>query len=497
MARVTGIAVSPSGQVLSAGHIDFLRIPAFPVGFGGDTVFPDMIRVPIGAGGVIDFTLIEGAYAAVWSLGRVEVEFAFTVSGAADIQFNEGLGAQPMPDVAPTIVAQGSVSPASGAVGTQFTFTAPVVSGRPTPVVTRVVTLNGSPVTVNGNSYTSTSAGALAVAWTATNGVGSPATSSASATVTAASSAPVITQQPRITPASATVGDSVTINLGAATGAVGAPTWTLMLGATDVTAQAIGDPLAYETTAAGNLTLAVSWTNATGTTVANPATITVAEAPSGDVDLSDAAIYIPTTSDPAANLSLPLVAQGRLAASFAATAGGGTLQSSPRGIEFDGTNRLILNDVNISTGYYIAGIITVDTLIGTMVNLRSAGGQFLSVRRNGNALQCNWSYGNAVNSTGGFMPALAVGTPVVFGVEVNQVANTIRFWNGTAFNTMPLATVAPGALEATILRLGGDNSSGFMDGAIKDFVLEPLAGQAITFEQALAELGAAVAPPFP
>ncbi|MDF3607565.1 hypothetical protein PE067_16275 [Paracoccus sp. DMF-8] len=320
--------------------------------------------------------------------------------------------------------------------------------------------------------------------------------------VPVAGAAPVITQQPSITPSSATVGDSVTINLGAATGADGPPTWTLMLGSTDVTAQAIGDPLAYEATAAGTLTLAVTWSNDTGSTVATPAVIEVEDAPSPGVDLSDAAIYIPDTSDPAADLTLPLVAQGRLAANFAETAGGGTLQSSPRGIEFDGTNGLILNDVDISSGYYMVGIATWDGLVGSQTwpvfaHLRTSVGNVMQIRRNGSNLQANWNYGTATNSDGGAMPSLTIGTPVVFGVEVDPVAGTVRTWNGTAFASKALG--ASGALETSILRLGRDQAAtNFIDGAIKDFTFETLgASQAVTFEQALSELGAPVTPPFP
>lgn len=497
VARVTGIAVSPSGQVLSAGHIDFLRIPAFPVGFGGDTVLPDMIRVPIGEGGVIDFTLIEGAYAAVWSLGRVEVEFAFTVSDAADIQFNEGLGAPPMPDAAPAIVAQGSVSPASGAVGTQFTFTAPVVSGRPTPVVTRVVTLNGSPITVVGNSYTSTAEGALAVTWTASNGVSPDAVSTDSATVTEASNAPVVTQQPSITPSSATVGDSVTINLGAATGAVGEPTWTLMRGATDVTAQ-VDDFMAIEFTTAGAYTLSASWTNAHGTTTATPATITVAEAPTPGVDL-EAVSYVhqdgPLPYTGTASVITGFTAEGSGARTFSIVGTGAEVGMDPaRGPLFASGKyaRNAGNSASIADGVMILAEYEVDTATASDTVIALTGGVTINMRFDAgtNRIQYNYNVsGSAVNANG----VTGAARMNVLAMEIDRVAGTIRYWDGEKIVTLTGQTITSPAFTTIDI---GNSLTGVVT---RSNVITRGSGAAwpISFEDALNEYGAGVTPPFP
>lgn len=93
-------------------------------------------------------------------------------------------------DVAPSITTPASVASVDGGATVTYTFTPPVVAGNPTPTVTRVLTLAGVNVTgaMSGNTYVATKTGvtqALVITYTASNGVGSNATSTASATVPA------------------------------------------------------------------------------------------------------------------------------------------------------------------------------------------------------------------------------------------------------------------------------------------------------------------------
>ena len=88
---------------------------------------------------------------------------------------------------APSILVAGSISPATGPVGTVYTLTPPVADGAPAPTVSLTLLLqNGVDVTasVSGGLFTSTASGPLEATWTATNGVGSDATSTATATIT-------------------------------------------------------------------------------------------------------------------------------------------------------------------------------------------------------------------------------------------------------------------------------------------------------------------------
>ena len=88
---------------------------------------------------------------------------------------------------APSILVAGSISPSTGPVGTIYTLTAPIADGAPAPTVSLTLLLqNGVDVTASVSSglFTSTASGPLEATWTATNGVGSDATSTASATIT-------------------------------------------------------------------------------------------------------------------------------------------------------------------------------------------------------------------------------------------------------------------------------------------------------------------------
>ena len=88
---------------------------------------------------------------------------------------------------APSILVAGSISPATGPVGTVYTLTPPVADGAPAPTVSLTLLLqNGVDVTASVSSglFTSTASGPLEATWTATNGVGSDATSTATATIT-------------------------------------------------------------------------------------------------------------------------------------------------------------------------------------------------------------------------------------------------------------------------------------------------------------------------
>ena len=88
---------------------------------------------------------------------------------------------------APSILVAGSISPSTGPVGTVYTLSAPVADGAPAPTVSLTSLMqNGVDVTASvvSGQFTSTASGPLDALWTATNGVGSDATSTASATIT-------------------------------------------------------------------------------------------------------------------------------------------------------------------------------------------------------------------------------------------------------------------------------------------------------------------------
>lgn len=80
---------------------------------------------------------------------------------------------------------------------------------------------------------------------------------------------PVIMQQPSILPATATIGESITLNLGSAVGSPApAVNWDFTLNGASIRSQLDAGELTLELAAAGTYALTVSWTNSAGTAAA-------------------------------------------------------------------------------------------------------------------------------------------------------------------------------------------------------------------------------------
>ncbi|WP_240200114.1 MULTISPECIES: hypothetical protein [Paracoccus] len=105
--------------------------------------------------------------------------------------------------------------------------------------------------------------------------------------------APAIARQPAILPENAGLGDSITLDLGRAEG-VPTPVaeWTLTLDDDPIRDRVDPEALSMELSEPGEYALAVNWSNASGTVVANPALLTVAAASVPTVDYTQAAGYI-------------------------------------------------------------------------------------------------------------------------------------------------------------------------------------------------------------
>lgn len=202
------------------------------------------------------------------TLARIADLETALAAALARIEALEG-GETPQPGVAPSLVAPGVISPVTGPVGTVFDLTAPVFAGTPTPTVTRSATLDGQPIVNVSDSMASTAPGELVVTWTASNGHGSPAVSTASATITPALTSPVITDDPAISPAPAGGGTS-TLHIGAATGnPAPTATWVAQIdGWPDQTGTGGGLIVWPEVSADTAWTVTVSWANGVGDPVA-------------------------------------------------------------------------------------------------------------------------------------------------------------------------------------------------------------------------------------
>lgn len=197
-------------------------------------------------------------------------------------------GQVPTPGGAPVVLTNPSFSPSTGLrVGDTATLNFGTAAGTPAPARTYILrrgTVDVTAQVVNGQITFDTAGDyTLSVSWS--NGNGLPVQAVA-ATITVAAAtdgpgvAPVVTTQPSFSPATGRrVGDTVTLNFGAASGTP-APmrTFTLRRGTVDVTAQVVNGQITFIT--AGTYTLEVSWSNGVGAPVqATTASITVAAAP--------------------------------------------------------------------------------------------------------------------------------------------------------------------------------------------------------------------------
>ena len=89
MAVITGIALDSSGVVLTSGAIQFDFIPPAVLPDEPTTIFPHTVTVQIPDDGVLNFTLNDGSYDAVYRADPQSngVTFKFQVPGN-DTPFN-------------------------------------------------------------------------------------------------------------------------------------------------------------------------------------------------------------------------------------------------------------------------------------------------------------------------------------------------------------------------------------------------------------------------
>jgi hypothetical protein len=120
-------------------------------------------------------TTMQGEFKMVWPDGSIESE---PLAGYIDIVVEKSLSLYRPGGMSPGL-AGGSVTVEGGDV----VIVEPSVTGSPTPQVTRVVTRNGAVILVMGDRIADAAPGSYLATWTATNGIGNPATVSHSVTV--------------------------------------------------------------------------------------------------------------------------------------------------------------------------------------------------------------------------------------------------------------------------------------------------------------------------
>ncbi|REF68571.1 hypothetical protein [Paracoccus versutus] len=304
--------------------------------------------------------------------------------------------------------------------------------------------------------------------------------------------APTITRQPALLPEGAGLGDSITLDLGAAEGAPPpAAAWDLTLGDSSIRDQVDPDQLSMELSEPGEYALAVNWSNASGTAVAAPALLTVAEPGAPGLDYARAAGYFHAGSafSGTADAVSGLVNGGNGGWDLARVGSGQAIAMTPAGIRFDGGGFLQASGISTSG---IGGMFVVLRLaiehhnsgVAQLFATNPAGGP-VSITSNKGKLQSYYHDGETsrVVNLGG-----APATPEAFvvGIEIDNAAQMVRaYTRGGSIATFSVpgipgveyATVAIGQrLHGTVMRAalfgrpaGGSFAASF-EQVIEDFL---------------------------
>ncbi|WP_374637296.1 hypothetical protein [Paracoccus sp. (in: a-proteobacteria)] len=215
-------------------------------------------------------------------------------AGSASAEAAVLVVAAPVLDTLPAITRMPGILPETAELGDVVTLDLGAAQGLPEPVAGWDLTRDG--LSIKGSvdsealSVALTEPGVyrLSVDWTNRAGV----TDAAPAMlviedpdeVTPPAVAPAVTRQPAIAPATAALGDSITLDLGAASGTP-APvaSWDLTLDGVSVRGGVEPQALSMDLTQPGAYVLSVGWTNSAGNVTAQAATLTVAAPPTAPV----------------------------------------------------------------------------------------------------------------------------------------------------------------------------------------------------------------------
>ena len=257
--------------------------------------------------------------------------------------------AEPVPDAAPTITGQPDILPATAVLGDVVTLVLGTAQGMPEPVAAWDLTRDGLSIkgSVDPEALTVTLAepGAygLTVDWTNRAGHVSAAPVIRTLTdpdeVTPPAVAPMVTRQPAILPATAAIGDSITLDLGAASGTpVPVASWDLTLDGVSVRGGVEPDALSMDLTQPGTYVLTVGWANSAGNIAAQAVTLNVAALPPApviDYDSQTLAYFDAATSFAgSAGDVTSVTARGTGGYVFAKNGAGAAIQHSAQGFVF-------------------------------------------------------------------------------------------------------------------------------------------------------------------
>lgn len=345
----------------------------------------------------------------------------------------------PEPDpVAPTITRQPAITNGSE-VGDTVTLDLGAATGSPTPFLTWDVRLGGASVKSQAvlvspgvYSLALSAAGALSLTASWTNAAATIQATPAALTVTEPENppvpvAPTITRQPAITPAGAGIGDSVTVDFGAASGTP-APvaTWDLTLGGVSIKDRLDVGANTMELAVAGTYRLTASWANSAGNVTATAAELVVA-APPAAINYDTALAYLdaatPYAGTPTAVTGISMRGTGAYA--LAATGTGNAIQRTADGFVFaDGVylQTGVMSGQPNGDGLFAVVDFTLASYGSNIGQILEGAGGHVKVRNNAGTLQVVGQDDTAVTIN---MGSVVYGQRMILAGMIDDIADVV------------------------------------------------------------------------
>lgn len=241
--------------------------------------------------------------------------------------------------------------------------------------------------------------------------------------------APVVVVQPSILPATAVIGTSITLNLGAANGSpTPVATWDFTLNGVSIRDRLDQGELTMELTAPGTYVLSVGWVNSHGTVSATSAQHTVAAPVIPTINYDTQALayfnaetaYTGTAADVAA-----LTARGTGHYVFSKTGTGTTVQRAAGGFVFgDGVylQSQTLTAQPMTDGIFVVADVTLDSYGSNIGQIVDGTGGHVKIRNASGALQITGVDDTAVNLALG---SVSYGQRMVISAQIDDVADVL------------------------------------------------------------------------
>lgn len=306
-----------------------------------------------------------------------------------------------------------------------------------------------------------------------------------------ASVAPVVTRQPTMLPADAVLGATVTLDIGAGSGAPApAAEWDVTLNGSSIKAQ-VDAQMRLQLAEAGEYALSVRWVNEAGAAEATTAALIVTPPVQVVPDMTLAAGYFDagsTVTGTAAAVT-GLANKGNGGWALAATASGAAVAMAAEGIVFaDGRSLQATNLSNTNVdGVFIVVRAVLDAYgsgVAQILAANPAGGT-IAIQNNNGALQARYHDGAARSIALG---TVTYGQEFVVGIEIDNAARTVRAFTlaGTMLSETPTGT--PGVNYAQV------RTGQYVRGTVKRIAVcaKPVGGAfPLRFEEVIAHFRAA------